>query len=151
MQPASGFLLDTGVVLHATRENSPVSRALDQQFGLSTSRFRPAMCEVSIGELRAFTLSQTWGERRKAILEAEIRKTLVIPISLPGVHQRYAEISDALRTAGRTVGQNDIWIAAATVVSGLTLLTTDSGFRAVASVAGMALCLVDGRTGIRIP
>ena len=152
MVSTPAFLLDTGVVLHATRQNSPVSKALDQQFGLSTSRFRPAICEVSIGELLAFTMSpDKWGERRKAILEAQIRKALVIPISHPGVYQRFAEISSALRASGETVGQNDIWIAAATITAGLTLLTVDRGFRAVARVARVDLCLVDNRTGIRMP
>lgn len=151
MAPTPAFLLDTGVVLHATRQNSPVSKALDQQFGLSTSRFRPAISEVSIGELLAFTLSDKWGERRKSLLEAQIRKTLVIPISHPGVHQRFAEVSSAMRAAGKAIGQNDIWIAGAAIAAGLTLLTMDSGFRAVCGVAKLDLCLVDGRTGVRIP
>ena len=62
MSGARSYLLDTNVVLHATRENSAVSRAIDAQFGLSTSRFRPAICEVSIAELLAFAHSSTWGE-----------------------------------------------------------------------------------------
>lgn len=152
MVPAPAFLLDTGVVLHATRQNSPVSKALDHQFGLSASRFRPAICEVSIGELLAFTMSpDKWGERRIEILKAQIRKALVIPISHPGVYQCYAEVASALRTSGKTIGQNDIWIAAAAVTAGLTLLTTDSGFRAVCSITKLELCLVDNRTGVRIP
>jgi hypothetical protein len=89
MARTPAFLLDTGVVLHATRQNSPVSAALEQQFGLSTSRFRPAICEVSIGELLAFTKApDPWGERRIEILRTQIRKALVIPISHPGVHER---------------------------------------------------------------
>ena len=151
MAPAPAFLLDTGVVLHATRQNSPVSRALDQQFGLSTSRFRPAMCEVSIGELLAFTLSDKWGERRKAMLETQVRGALVIPISHPGVYPRYAEISSAMRASGAAIGQNDMWIAAATITAGLTLLTTDRGFLSVSGAAALDVCLVDNRTGIRIP
>ncbi len=151
MTPTPAFLLDTGVVLHATRQNSPVSKALDQQFGLSTSRFRPAICEVSIGELLAFTLSDKWGERRKAILEAQIRKALVIPLSHPGIYQRFAEVSSAMRASGVAIGQNDVWIAAATITAGFTLLTTDRGFLSVCRVAKLEVCLVDNKTGIRIP
>lgn len=151
MTPTPAFLLDTGVVLHATRQNSPVSKALDQQFDLSVSRFRPAICEVSIGELLAFTLSDKWGERRKELLETQIRKALIIPISHPGVYRRYAEISSAMRETGLAIGQNDAWIAAAAITAGLTLLTADSGFRDVRGVANLDLYLVDNRTGIRIP
>jgi len=48
------YLLDTNIVLHATRQNSPVSAALDAQFRLSRLAFRPAVCEVSIGGLSSF-------------------------------------------------------------------------------------------------
>jgi hypothetical protein len=51
---ASVYLLDTNIVLHATRQDSPVSAALDAQFQLSQLPFRPAVCEVSIGGLSSF-------------------------------------------------------------------------------------------------
>lgn len=52
MSASTGFLLDTNIVLHATREASPVAQAIERQFGLMQSRFRPAICEVSIAEIR---------------------------------------------------------------------------------------------------
>ena len=70
MSGSRGILLDTNIVLHATRINSKVSAAIDAQFGLSTSWFRPAISEVSVGELLAFTLSSRWGEKRKELLRA---------------------------------------------------------------------------------
>jgi hypothetical protein len=48
------YLLDTNIVLHATRQNSQVSAALDAQFQLSQSAFRPAVYDVSIGGLSSF-------------------------------------------------------------------------------------------------
>jgi predicted nucleic acid-binding protein len=151
MNGAQGFLLDTSVVLHATRENSPVSKAIDSQFGLSTSRFRPAICEVTIGELLAFALSYKWGEKRKSLLTQQIDKALVIPISHPGVHQRWAEMSSALQSVGRTIGQNDIWIAATASVAGMTLLTTDKDFLTVGRVAALDVRVLDGKTGLAQP
>lgn len=145
MISAAGFLLDTNIVLHATRENSPVSRAVDAQFGLSASRFRPAICEVTVAELLAF--SRDWGEKRKALLKAQVAKTLVIPIAHPGVHERWADISSSLRKAGLTVGQNDIWIAATASLAGMTLLTTDSDFLQVRRVATLEVRVLDNRTG----
>ena len=112
MHGAGAYLLDTNVVLHATREISPVSNAIDAQFHLSSSRFRPAICEVSIGELLAFVRSTKWGDKRKARLDKQIERSLVIPISHPGVHERWAEMSSALQATGITIGKNDIWIAA---------------------------------------
>lgn len=146
--PAPEFLLDTGVVLHGTRENSPVSAALDQQFGLGTSRFSPAICEVSIGELLAF--SRAWGERRKTLLRALIDRMLVITISHPGVHERFAEVSSGMRAAGKTVDHNDMWIAAAALRSGFTVLTIDRDFLQLRDVCQVKVIVVDSRTGMRI-
>src|SRR5882672_648421 len=74
MDGARGYLLDTGVMLHATRENSPVAKAIDAQFGLRASRFRPAIREVTVGELLAFSLSNKWGEKRRELLRAKITR-----------------------------------------------------------------------------
>jgi len=145
------YLLDTNIVLHATRQDSPISKAIEQQFRINTSRFRPAICEVSLGELFAFTQSQGWGKRRQDLLEDQIRSCLVLPISHPGVHRRFAEISSALRAAGKTVGQNDIWIAATATVTGLTLMTTDRDFCELVRLGLMQAEVLDARTGLRSP
>jgi len=149
MNGSLSFLLDTNVVLHATRAKSAVSAAIDAQFRLSTSRFRPAICEVTVAELLAF--SSDWGERRKALLKSQIENTLVIPISHPGVHQRWAEISSALKSSGLGVGQNDIWIAATASVASMTLLTTDKDFLAVKRVVALDVRVLDSKTGVALP
>lgn len=56
----AAYLLDTGIVLVGTRQ-STASKAIDAQFGLRASAFRPAICEVSIGELLAFARSNRRG------------------------------------------------------------------------------------------
>ena len=89
MSGSREFLLDTNIVLHATRADSKASAAIEAQFGLSTSRFRPTISEVSVGELLAFTQSAHWGEKRKELLRSRIRKTLVIPIGHPGPQGRF--------------------------------------------------------------
>jgi predicted nucleic acid-binding protein len=67
MSSAQGYLLDTNVVLHATRQNSPVALVVESQFQLQSSLFRPAICEVTVAELWAF--AQAWGEKRKELLK----------------------------------------------------------------------------------
>lgn len=145
------YLLDTSVVLHATREASKVSQAIDAQFSLRSSRFRPAICEVSVGELHAFTLSRKWGDRRKALLQKQIDNCLIVPISYPGIYQRWAEMYSDLRAAGEPVEQNDIWIAATGSVAGLTLLTTDKDFLRMRRVLkGLDARVLDDKTGIEL-
>ena len=151
MSGSRGFLLDTNIVLHATRADSKLSAAIDAQFDLTNSRFRPAICEVSVGELLAFTRSERWGEKRKELLREKINGTLIVPISYPGIHERWAEMSSSLRTAGISIGQNDIWIAATASVAGMTLLTTDKDFSTLKRAISLEVCVLDNRTGLPIP
>lgn len=146
----AAYLLDTGVILVGTRQ-SAASKVIDAQFGLSASAFRPAICEVSIGELLAFARSNKWGERRQTLLMERLESSLVIQISHPGVHQRWAEISSALQAAGVTVGQNDIWIAATASVTGLSVLTTDKDFARLRALALVQATIVDPKSGMVIP
>lgn len=148
MRATGRYLLDTNVVLHATRERSTVSQAIDAQFGLSASRFRPAICEVSIGELLAFARSSQWGDKRKARLAEQLDRSLVIPIAHPGVHQRWAEMSSTLQSAGVAIGQNDIWIGATASVVGLTVLSTDKDFTQLAKLGLVEATVLDARTGV---
>ena len=58
------YLLDTTVLLHWTRD-SRQAKLVDQQFGLSQSQLRPLICEVSLGEMLAFSKSLNWGAAKK--------------------------------------------------------------------------------------
>ena len=152
MPSAKSLLLDTNVVLHLTRDGNTAAKAIDSQFALSTSRFRPSICEVTVGELLAFTLSNKWGDKRIRALRTEIDRCLLIPISTPGVHDRWASISSAAKKRGVTIGQNDLWIAAAASVSNLTVLTTDTGdFGQLRRLGLVDAILLDAKTGLRLP
>jgi predicted nucleic acid-binding protein len=102
MSTAAAYLLDTNVVLHATRQASPFSAAVDAQFQLRQSGFRPAVCEVTVAELWAFAQSSKWGDKRRALLKQTLDQFLIIPISRQD--------------------HNDIWIAATAHVAGFRLL-----------------------------
>lgn len=111
MSTAAPYLLDTNVVLHATRQASPFSAAVDTQFQLRQSPFRPAICEVTVAELWAFAESTKWGEKRRQLLKRTINQCLVIPISRPSIP---------------TVGRNSIRILGPTV-SQFSMTITTSG------------------------
>ena len=149
MSAPQGFLLDTNLVLHATRENSPVSSALDHQFQLRVSPFRPAICEVTVGELWAF--AQSWGEKRKALLHRTIDDLLIVPINDSRIHQRWAELYSHARSQGMAIqhDHNDVWIAAAAHVAGLQLLSTDvKAYLPLRGSAWVNVVVLDPMTGI---
>ena len=154
MAEATPYLLDTNVVLHATRKDSAVSTAIDAQFGLRQSSFRPAICEVSVAELWAFTRSANWGERRKLMLGETIEQLLVIPISRPEIHHRWAALYSHARAKGLAIqsGHNDVWIAATAHVAGFTLISTDAGaFLPLRGTTWLDVVIVDARSGIVVP
>lgn len=152
MSATQGYLLDTNIVLHATRENSPVSAAMDAQFQLRTSPFRPTICEVTVAELWAF--AQSWGEKRKELLRKTIDDLLVIPIGDSRIHYRWAELYSFARSEGIAIqhDHNDVWIAAASHVTGLKLLSTDGkAFLPLRGTPWVDVVVLDPKTGIVVP
>jgi predicted nucleic acid-binding protein len=147
---APAYLLDTGIVLLATREGD-AAKAIDAQFHLSASSFRPAICEVSVGELLGFANAFGWGEKRKAALTERLKGSLIVPISHPGVYQRWADMQTSLQRAGIAVGQNDLWIAATADVTGLTVLSADKDFKRLAEQRLVKAVVVHPKTGIVLP
>ena len=149
MPEARGYLLDTNIVLLATRQDSRVSDAIDAQFQLGASRFRPAICEVTIAELLAFATA--WSSARRDRLSEIIRQMLVIEISEPGTRERWAELYSHAKSGGMGIQHhhNDVWIAAATHVSGLTLLSTDgAAFLPLCNTPWLDVVLIDPKTGL---
>jgi predicted nucleic acid-binding protein len=153
MLAAPGYLLDTNVVLFATREQSIVSAAIDSEFHLRDSRTRPAICEVTVAELLAFSRSQAWGDKRRAKLQAVIADLLVINISERGIHERWSELYSYARAHGLGIqkAHNDLWIAAAASIAGLTLLSTDaSAYQPLVGTDWLEIVLLDPKTGRRL-
>ena len=73
-------------------------------------------------------MSSKWGEPRKAKL-AEIRtKLVVVDLTDDRIIRAYAELSTLAKEQSLAIfhDKNDLWIAAATRVSGATVLTTDA-------------------------
>jgi predicted nucleic acid-binding protein len=152
MSASQGFLLDTNIVLHATREKSPVSLAVDTQFQLRSSPFRPTICEVTVAELWAF--AQSWGEKRKELLRKVIGDLLVLPISDPRIHQRWADLYSHARVNGMAIqhDHNDVWIAATAHVACLKLLSTDNAaFLPLRGTKWVDVAVLNPKTGIVVP
>lgn len=152
MSQVTAYLLDTNVVLHATRQASAFSAAVDAQFQLRQSPFRPAISEVTVGELWAF--AQSWGDRRQTLLKQVISQLLVLPISRPEIHQRWAQLYSHAKAHGMAIqhDHNDVWIAATAHLAGLRLLSSDrSGFLPLRGTTWVDVVVLDPKTGIIVP
>ena len=146
------FLLDTTVLLHWTRD-SPQARTIDQQFQLSTSSLRPLICEVSLGEMRAFSRTLKWGANKlKRLTEIE-RHVVAVDISDGRVLDAYAELSTLARTSGWALfhGKNDLWVGAAAYATESHLLTMDRDFLPLRGRSGWQISVLDAKTAIPLP
>lgn len=125
--PSRLRLLDTNVVIFLSR-GGPIGRAIDARFQLRGRAERPLVSVITLGEALAFGRRRSWQAPAMATLNSLLREFVVVDIGRRAVLERYAEIDSFLKGTGRTVGDNDTWIAACASVAEATLLTTDRDF-----------------------
>jgi tRNA(fMet)-specific endonuclease VapC len=145
------YLLDTAVLLHWVR-GSKVATVIDGQFQLHAASFRPLICEVSLGEIEAFARAQKWGEPKRAKLKELKKELIAVDISDSRVVDAYANLSSLAKSNGWGIfhKQNDLWIGAATRVSGATLLTMDKDFLPMRDGKHLDVIMLDAMTGWKL-
>ncbi len=132
------YILDTNILLQIIRENSTFLESLES-YELFSSTNETYISIVTVGELYSIARQNSWGEKKKKLLENLARLCPPIPIEKQVLIDAYAEI-DAFSNgkilenllpkglSSRNMGKNDLWIAATTHVLGGTLITTDADF-----------------------
>lgn len=125
--PSRLLLLDTDIVIHLVRGRA-IGQAIDRRFQLRARADRPLVSVVTLGEALAFARQRGWGAANIDRLRALLREFVPVNLNAEPVLERYAEISEFLRSNGRAVSNNDVWIAACASAAGATLLTTDRDF-----------------------
>jgi len=152
MLPTTTYLLDTGILLHWVR-GSKVAAVVDEQFQLGEAHFRPLICEVSLGEIEAFARSEKWGEQKRSKLKELKKELIAVDISDSRVVEAYADLSSLAKANGWGIlrGKNDLWVGAATRVTGATLLTADKDFLPLRDGGHLDVILLDAMTGWKLP
>ena len=88
----------------------------------------PILSVVVEGEVRALGAEFSWGASKMQDLRDLLSYFTVIPLPFASIIDAYVQVSEYSRRAGRTMGKNDLWIAATAMATGATLLTTDKDF-----------------------
>lgn len=120
------LLLDTNVVVQLVRWNE-VGQRIDRTFGLLAREEKAMISVVTVGECHALAAYRGWGPDRRNVLNA-LHELVIVDIRNGKVLAAYAEIDAYLKKNGKTVGNNDVWIAATARAAGALLLTTDRDF-----------------------
>jgi tRNA(fMet)-specific endonuclease VapC len=90
---------------------------------------------VVIAELRVGFLGGSRRAENERVLERFLQPSRVRVVGIDAeTAVRYAEIFQYLRTQGRPVPINDLWIAASAMQLGLRILTTDAHFQRIPQV-----------------
>ena len=147
------YLLDTCILLHWLRGGN-VCTTIDGQFGLTSSGFRPLVCEVTLGEIESFAMGSKWGDTRRQKLREIRKKLVVIDLTDERIYKEYAEYSTLSKAKGWPIfkDKNDLWIAASAKVSGATVLTMDvKGFKPLRDCKHLDAIVLDPKTGWAIP
>ncbi len=124
---SGNFLLDTNIVIEAFHGRIVVQKHLP------TGRYW-FVSSIALGELHYGALRS----RRVAVGLAQVEALdtgfLVLACDA-GTARAYAQIRNLLRSKGKPLPENDIWIAATALQHELTLVTRDQHFQEVEGLA----------------
>jgi tRNA(fMet)-specific endonuclease VapC len=135
------YLYDTNILLYAIR-NDKHWQFIRETLDLDDYKDN-VMSVVSWGELYSLALQNRWGTKRFDLIDRLDETFIIANIFEMEIIQRYADIDaysrgklegQPLGTSARTMGKNDLWIAATASILGITLLTTDGDFDHLKSV-----------------
>ncbi|MCC6902421.1 MAG: type II toxin-antitoxin system VapC family toxin [Polyangiaceae bacterium] len=129
---APRYILDTDICIYIVKRKPPSVLARLERMRAGDA----ALSVITFGELQ---FGAAKSRRRDDVLRALDELTAILPVlELPrdaGVH--YGVVRAALGAAGRTIGGNDLWIAAHARSMRLTLVTNNE--REFSRVAGLAV------------
>jgi predicted nucleic acid-binding protein len=127
MATSVGYLLDTNILVALIR-GKELGERIDNLFKLRSGLSRCIISIVTVGECLSLAKKLNWGVKKVQDLKKLLDEVHWVDINHTDILDTYAEIDDASRKLGRTMGKNDVWIAATAKVTGSTVLTTDKDF-----------------------
>jgi predicted nucleic acid-binding protein len=124
---ATLFLLDTNILVHLVRGDA-TGEYLRAAYSPTMIEPRPLISIVTEGEVRSLTYQFRWGKSKveQALFYLSYFKR--VSIDQPEIYSAYAVIDTYSLGLGRTMGKNDLWIAATAHVMDAHILTTDRDF-----------------------
>ncbi|WP_084610933.1 type II toxin-antitoxin system VapC family toxin [Archangium violaceum] len=126
--PGEQLVLDTNVLVHLLRKKGPAGALLEQEYAIGTRRPRVLVPVVVKGELKSLAFQFGWGPEQQLGLDSLLAQLPTVDISSSLVIGAYAKLDHLSRQSGRSMGKNDVWLAAVAHVQSAVLLTTDKDF-----------------------
>ena len=130
------YLLDTNAISALMRADARMASWLSSV----RADDRVAICTITRGEI-LYGVGRLAAGRRRADLEAKARRLFAeLPCEPvpPSAGDSYANVKLAQQRRGLSLDENDLWIAATALAVGATLVSRDSDFQGIESLAVVA-------------
>lgn len=122
------YILDTNMLVGCARDAAYWRHAV-KEFGILDSRQNDFFCSiVTKGEILSLGRQFKWGEQKLSTLNSILTHTPFIAIAHPPIIDAYALLDSFTVAAGKTMGKNDLWIAATAYAAKATIISTDKDF-----------------------
>jgi len=121
MSKAPVFMLDTNICIYIQRHKPPSVLARFEAI-------KPGQAVISVitwGEMHYGAAKSRQSKLALKLLEGFADLVPVLPMP-PACGKAYGQIRADLEKVGRPIGNNDLWIAAHALASGLTLVTNNA-------------------------
>ena len=135
------IVIDTSIVLHILRNNS-VAKAILKDIAEFEEEPVLVISSVTKGELKSFARQRNWGSNRTKDIDTFLENITAVDVTFTNddLHLVYTNIDayskkkapdssgKLLKGSARTMGKNDLWIAATAYLLNAPLMTTDGDF-----------------------
>lgn len=121
------YLPDTNILVHLIRQDA-IGQRIQALYDPLMAAPRPILCIVTAGELRSLAYQFQWGTRKLDQVNFLLNYFKRVSLDHPDIIEAYAVMDAYSESIGRSMGKNDIWIAATAKIMGATVLTTDRDF-----------------------
>lgn len=121
------YLLDTNILVHQVRRDA-IGARIQRVYTPLLVMPQPIISVVTEGELRSLAFQLGWGQEKTDQAHYLLSYFQRATIETDEILQAYTLIDTFSERMGRSMGKNDLWIAATAHVIGATLLSTDKDF-----------------------
>lgn len=123
----SPYILDTNILVHYVRQDRTWTH-IQSRYAIFEADPTPVISVVTIGEIRSLATRLNWQADRRSHMNFIVDHVVRITIAADEIYDAYATIETFSLSNGKSMGKNDLWIAATANYLGAHLLTTDKDF-----------------------
>lgn len=121
------WFADTNIVFHVLKRTA-LGTHLVSALQFRARQSTPLINVVTQAELYSLSVMNKHGAERRDRLEELLNELVIVDINSRPIIDRYAEIDVASHRLRKTMGKNDLWIAASAIETDSVLLPTDRDF-----------------------